>query len=55
MSFASRLTPAQMRFARYISDRLSISISQVVKAFERHDNDQIAIWKEQLDQEGGMR
>ena len=46
--FGASLSDAQMRLARRIADADLASISQAVKAFERHNDAQIAEWKEQL-------
>jgi len=48
MSFASKLTTAQFNLARALERAGLCSISQAVKAFERHDNERIERWKKQL-------
>ena len=49
MAWASKLSDAQMRLARRISEGCNISISQVVKALERREDERIEAWKAQLD------
>lgn len=46
--FGSGLSDAQMRLARRIADADIASISQVVKAMTRHNDEKIAEWKEAL-------
>ncbi len=46
--FGSGLSDAQMRLARRFADAGLTSISQAVKALERHDDAQINEWKRQL-------
>lgn len=46
--FAASLSDSQMKLARRMQDAGLDTISQIVKAFERHDDAQIAKWKEQL-------
>lgn len=46
--FAASLSDSQMRLARRMQDAGLDTISQIVKAFERHNDAQIAKWKEQL-------
>jgi hypothetical protein len=46
--FAASLTDAQFRLATAIADAGLTSLSQVVKAFERRDREQIDVWKSKL-------
>jgi|WetSurMetagenome_2_1015567.scaffolds.fasta_scaffold1779965_2 hypothetical protein len=48
MSFAKKLTDAQMRLARRIEKAGLTTISQAVKAFERQETEKINAWKKQL-------
>ena len=47
--FGSKLSDAQFNLARKFERAGLTSISQAVKAFERHDNAQIEAWKKQLE------
>jgi len=47
--FGSKLSDAQFSLARKFERAGLTSISQAVKAFERHDNAQIEAWKKQLE------
>jgi hypothetical protein len=46
--FASKLTDKQFALARAFEKAGLTSISQAVKAFERHDNESIEAWKKAL-------
>lgn len=46
--FAAGLSESQMRLARRMQDAGLDTISQIVKAFERHDDKRIAELKEKL-------
>lgn len=46
--FASTLSSAQFKLARRFADAGITSLSQAVKAFERHNDAQIAKWKARL-------
>jgi hypothetical protein len=48
MTFGKGLTDSQFRLARMIEKQLGVSISQVVKAFERHEDEKIQKWKSEL-------
>lgn len=46
--FAANLSESQMKLARRMQEAGLDTISQIVKAFERHDDKRIAELKEQL-------
>ena len=46
--FAAGLSEAQMKLARRMQEAGLDTISQIVKSFERHDNERISQLKEQL-------
>jgi len=46
--FAAKITDAQFRLARAFESAGLTTISQAVKAFERHNDEQIEAWKKQL-------
>ena len=48
MAFASKLSAAQMNLARAFERAKLCTISQAVKAFERHDDEKIENWKKLL-------